>query len=121
MTKSVLVVDDSPVVRQQVGMALGQCGFKVIEAEDGLDGLAKLAGNEVSAIISDINMPRMNGLEFAEKVHADARLAKLPMVMLTSEAQPQLIARAKLAGVKGWIIKPFKADLLVAAVNKLVA
>ena len=120
MTKTVLVVDDSQSVRQQVGLALTQGGFEVIEASDGVDGFSQLEAHEVAAVISDINMPRMNGLELVEKMHAHPRFARLPVVMLTSEAKPQLIARAKLAGAKGWIIKPFKADLLVAALTKLL-
>ena len=119
--KKVLIVDDSPSVRQQVGMALGQAGYGTIEAVDGMDGLSKVTNPEVSMIICDVNMPRMNGLEMIEKVKADPKCASLPILMLTSEGQPALIERAKKAGAKGWIVKPFKADLLVAAVKKLIA
>jgi two-component system chemotaxis response regulator CheY len=119
--KKVLIVDDSPSVRQQVGMALGQAGYGTIEAVDGMDGLAKVMSPDVSMIICDVNMPRMNGLEMIEKVKADPKCASLPILMLTSEGQPALIERAKRAGAKGWIVKPFKADLLVAAVKKLIA
>lgn len=118
MAKKILVVDDSPTIRQQVGVALGQAGFDVVEAVDGVDAFGKVAP-AISMMICDINMPRMNGLELVEKLHDDARWASLPVVMLTTEGNPAHIARAKKAGAKGWIIKPFKADLLVATVQRL--
>ena len=118
--KKILVIDDSPTVRQQVGLALAQAGFQVIEAVDGYDAISKVDAT-VAMLICDVNMPRMNGLEMLEKLRADARWSKLPVVMLTTEGQPGLIERAKKAGAKGWIIKPFKAELLVAAVQRLTA
>lgn len=122
MGKRVLVVDDSATVRQQVALALGQVGFEVVEAVDGLDGLQRISTTpQLSAVICDVNMPRMNGLEMIEKVRADARCAQLPILMLTTEGQPAMMERAKKAGAKGWIIKPFKADLLIAALRKLAA
>ncbi len=119
--KKVLVVDDSPSVRQQVGLALKQAGFEILEAVDGVDGVAKIDGDpNIGVVICDVNMPRMNGLELVENVHRKPQHANLPIVMLTTEGQPQLIQRAKKAGAKGWIVKPFKANLLVAAVKKLM-
>ena len=118
--KKILVIDDSPTVRQQVGLALSQAGYQVLEAVDGLDAIGKVDAS-VAMLICDVNMPRMNGLEMLEKLRADARWKSLPVVMLTTEGQPALIERAKKAGAKGWIIKPFKAELLVAAVQRLTA
>jgi two-component system, chemotaxis family, chemotaxis protein CheY len=118
--KKILVVDDSPSVRQQVGIALTQAGYGVVEAVDGQDGLLKAGAGGISLVISDVNMPRLNGIEMLEKLKADAKIASLPVVMLTSEGQPTIIDRAKKAGAVGWIIKPFKANLLLAAVKKLV-
>jgi two-component system chemotaxis response regulator CheY len=118
--KKILVIDDSPTVRQQVGLALTQAGFQVVEAIDGVDGISKVDAS-VSMLICDVNMPRMNGLEMVEKLRTDDRWKTLPVVMLTTEGQPGLIERAKKAGAKGWIIKPFKADLLVATVQRLTA
>lgn len=118
--KKILVIDDSPTVRQQVGLALSQAGFQVLEAVDGMDAIGKVDAS-VAMLICDVNMPRMNGLEMLEKLRADARWKTLPVVMLTTEGQPALIERAKKAGAKGWIIKPFKAELLVAAVQRLTA
>lgn len=118
----ILVVDDSPSVRQQVRLALVQAGFEVAEANDGLDGAEQIeAANDIAMVICDVNMPRMNGLEMLERVKAGGQRASLPIIMLTTEGQPALIKRAKAAGAKGWIVKPFKADQLVAAAKKLTA
>lgn len=121
MPKKVLVVDDSPTVRQQVGHALTQAGYEVVEATDGADGVAKVGADPlIGMVILDVNMPRMNGLEMLEAVKAGGKNADLPVVMLTSEGQQSMIERAKRAGAKGWIVKPFKAELLVGAVKKLL-
>jgi two-component system chemotaxis response regulator CheY len=122
MPKKVIVVDDSLTIRQQVGSTLSQAGFDVVEAVDGQDGVDVIASlPDAALVICDINMPRMNGLEMLEEIRKDARNASLPVLMLTTEGQPQLIERAKKAGAKGWIVKPFKPDLLIAAVKKLTA
>ncbi|MET0390535.1 MAG: response regulator [Polyangiales bacterium] len=118
--KKILVVDDSATVRQQVGMALGQGGYQVVEAADGVDGLSQLEKGGVSMVICDVNMPRMSGLDMLDAMKRDPKLASIPIVMLTTEGQPALMERAKKAGAKGWIVKPFKADLMLAAVGKLV-
>ncbi|MBC8068680.1 MAG: response regulator [Deltaproteobacteria bacterium] len=120
MSKKVLVVDDSSTVRQQVGSALVQAGFTVLEAVDGLDGAAMIAANsDIALVICDVNMPRMNGLEMVESVRKIPISATMPIIMLTTEGDPSLVARAKLVGAKGWIVKPFKPELLVAAARKL--
>jgi two-component system, chemotaxis family, chemotaxis protein CheY len=122
LSKRVLVVDDSATVRQQVGIALQSAGYEILEAVDGADGLSKLADNsDISMVICDINMPRMSGLEMIEQLAQSKTIRKVPVVMLTTEGQPALIQRARQAGAKGWIVKPFKPDLLLAAVNKLTA
>jgi two-component system chemotaxis response regulator CheY len=115
MSKTVLVVDDSTPVRQQVGLALTLAGYKVVEAFDGQDGVEKLAANkDVSMVICDVNMPRMTGLEFLAKVGTT-----LPIVMLTTEGHADLKKQAKALGAKGWIVKPFVPDLLVQTVRHL--
>jgi two-component system chemotaxis response regulator CheY len=118
--KKILVVDDSATVRQQVGMALTQAGYIVLEAGDGVEGLAVLDKGGIAMVICDVNMPRMNGLDMLEQLRRDPRHVRVPVVMLTTEGQPNLVQRAKRAGAKGWIVKPFKADLMIAAVGKLV-
>ena len=122
MSKKILVVDDSATVRQQVGMALKQSGFTVEEAVDGLDGAEKIeAATDIALVICDVNMPRMNGLEMIERVKQHPNGKEVPIIMLTTEGQPAMIRRAKEAGAKGWIVKPFNARLLIGAVTKLTA
>ena len=120
--KKILVVDDSPTVRQQIQLALKDCGFEIVEAGDGAEGLSRITEDrEIALVILDVNMPRMNGLEMLEKAKLAQENAGLLVIMLTSEGQQSLIERAKKAGAKGWIVKPFKAELLAAAVRKLMA
>jgi len=122
MSAKILVVDDSMMVRQQVGRALTAAGFSVIDAVDGVDALQKLAANQgTQLVVCDVNMPRMNGIEFLENLRKDPSFGRVPVVMLTTEGQPELIQQAKELGAKGWIVKPFKPALLVAAVTKLTA
>jgi two-component system, chemotaxis family, chemotaxis protein CheY len=118
----VLVVDDSRAIRQQVGAALARAGFTILEAEDGLQGLKVLSAvPDIAMVICDVNMPNMSGLEMLAKLKADPSHAALPVLMLTTEGKADLIQQAKRSGAKGWIVKPFKPDQLVAAVRKIVA
>ena len=118
MSTKVMVVDDSLMIRQQVGRALREAGYEIVEANDGQDALEKLAIHpSVALVVCDVNMPRLSGIEFLERAR-DAKYTT-PVVMLTTEGQVDLIARARSLGAKGWITKPFKADLLVAAARKL--
>jgi two-component system chemotaxis response regulator CheY len=120
-SKKILIVDDSPTVRQQVANALAGSGLELVEAGDGAEGLSKLASDgEIGVVILDVNMPRMNGLEMLEEMKAGGKNAFVHVVMLTSEGQQSLIERAKKAGAKGWIVKPFKPEHLMAAVKKLI-
>lgn len=122
MGKKILIVDDSKTIRQQVSFTLGKGGFEVIEAEDGKDGLAKLNSTpDIALIVSDVNMPNMNGLEMLEAIKAEGKHVNVPIIMLTTEGAPEMIARAKGAGAKGWLVKPFKPEQLVAAATKLAA
>lgn len=121
MSTKVLVIDDSMMVRQQVKRALsGPDLFEIIEAQDGVDALEKAnANDQIGLVICDVNMPRMNGLDFLAAFRTDKRFASVPVVMLTTEAHTDLVARSKALGAKGWIIKPFKPDLLAAAARRL--
>ncbi|HEV8551749.1 MAG TPA: response regulator [Polyangiaceae bacterium] len=118
MPPSILVIDDSTMVRKQVGTALKAQGYTVVEAVDGVDALSKLEAHpETRLVVCDVNMPRMNGLEFLEQL--SARKHSLPVVMLTTEGQPELIQRAKALGAVGWLVKPFKPEFLLATAKKL--
>jgi two-component system chemotaxis response regulator CheY len=117
--KRILVIDDSETIRQQVRQALASTGYEIVEAVDGVDGLEKLQSlADLDLALCDVNMPRMSGLDMITEVQRIG--LKVPVLMLTTEGQPSLIRRAREAGAKGWIVKPFKPELLVAAVNKLV-
>lgn len=117
--KKILVVDDSETIRQQVAGALGPAGFAVIEAADGVIALERAFANDISMVILDVNMPRLGGLEVLEKLKADERTARVPVLMLTTEAQQSMIERAKKAGAAAWLVKPAKVEQLVAVVRKL--
>ena len=121
MIRTVMVVDDSATVRIAAARALTSAGYEVIEAFDGQDALEKLAGRPaVALILCDVNMPRMNGVELVEAL-AKQPGHHPPILMLTTEGHPALIQRAKASGAKGWMMKPFKPELLVAAAHKLTA
>ncbi len=122
MDKKVLVIDDSATVRQQVRAALSGAGFDVLEAADGVEGLQAIVDcADLAAVLCDINMPRMGGLQMLERVKAKGRLPALPVVMLTTEGQPALVQQAKAVGAKGWMVKPFKPEQLVATLRKLTS
>ena len=120
MTRKVLVIDDSAMVRRQVSNVLTQAGFEMLEAVDGIDGAEQIRANaDLALVLCDINMPRLNGLDMLESLTEEIAAKSLPVVMLTTEGEPSAMARAKKAGVKGWIVKPFKEPMLIGAVKKL--
>jgi two-component system chemotaxis response regulator CheY len=115
-----MVVDDSASVRQVVGIALKGAGYDVVEACDGKDALAKLDGRKLHLIISDVNMPNMDGIAFVKQVKAHASYKFTPVIMLTTENQEAKMQEGKAAGAKAWIVKPFNPPQLLDAVSKLV-
>jgi|SRR5688572_6805877 len=120
MGKKVLIIDDSISVRRQVSSVLVQAGFEVLEAGDGLHGADQIrTQDDLALVICDVNMPKQNGLDMLDSLKDVIVERSLPVVMLTTEGQPDAMARAKRSGAKGWIVKPFKEHLLVGAVKKL--
>lgn len=120
MPKTILVVDDSASLRQVVGIALKGAGYDVIEACDGKDALGKIGGRKVHLIISDVNMPVMDGITFVKEVKKLAEHRFTPVIMLTTEAQEAKKLEGQAAGAKAWVVKPFLPAQMLAAVAKLV-
>ncbi len=118
---NILVVDDSSTVRDEVAGFLKRNGLDVATAVDGKDGLAKLlADPKIKLVVSDVNMPNMDGLTMAEKIRGQLNNKTVNIVMLTTENSPIMKERGKAAGIKGWIVKPFKGDAVLATFKKLV-
>ena len=120
MAQTIMTVDDSASVRQMVNFTLKRAGYEVVEAVDGKDGLAKLAGAKVNMILTDLNMPNMDGIEMIRKVRAMAQYKFIPIILLTTESQDDKKKEGKKAGATGWIIKPFKPEQLLAVVKKVL-
>jgi len=120
MAKTILVVDDSASLRQVVSIALKGGGYDVIEACDGKDALSKLSGRKVNLIISDVNMPVMDGIAFVKEVKQSPTHRFTPIIMLTTESQEAKKQEGQAAGAKAWVVKPFKPEQMLAAVSKLV-
>jgi two-component system chemotaxis response regulator CheY len=120
MAKTILIVDDSASVRSVVGIALRGAGYDVLEGRDGKDALARLTGQKVHLIISDVNMPNMDGITFLKTVKAMPAYRFTPVIMLTTENQEAKKREGQLAGAKAWVVKPFQPPTLLSAVEKLV-
>ncbi len=121
MAKSILIVDDSASLRTVVKMALQRAGYEVVEAADGVQGLAALeAAGKVHLIVSDVNMPNMDGITFVTQVKQHPRHKFVPVVMLTTEGQDAKKEQGRAAGAKAWIVKPFNPPQLLDAVSKLI-
>ena len=121
MSLTVLTVDDSRTMRDMLMLALRDAGFDVVQAVDGVHGLEVLAESAPQVIITDINMPRMDGFGFIEGVRRDPRNRGIPILVLTTESDPTKKDRARQAGATGWIVKPFSPVKLVAAIRRVAA
>ena len=120
MAKKILLVDDSASIRQVAGIALRRAGYETIEAANGQEGVAQLDGHKLNLIISDVNMPVMNGIEFLKAVKQHPTSKFTPVIMLTTESGDDLKQQGKAAGAKAWIVKPFQPQTLLDAVSKLI-
>ncbi len=120
MAKTIMVVDDSASLRQVVGIALRGAGYDVIEGADGKDALSKLTGQKVHLIISDVNMPNMDGITFVKSLKQLPAYKFTPVIMLTTESQEAKKAEGQAAGAKAWVVKPFSPDVMLNAVQKLI-
>ena len=120
MGKTILVVDDSASLRQVVNLTLQSAGYDVIEACDGKDALTKLDGKKVHLIISDVNMPNMDGISLLKEVKKHPSYKFTPIIMLTTEAGEGKKQEGQAAGAKAWVVKPFQPQQMLAAVSKLV-
>jgi len=120
MPKRVLIVDDSASVRQVQRFVLAGAGYEVIEAVDGRDALAHLANQPVHLVLTDLNMPNLDGVGLIRAVRGDASRRLTPIVMVTTESQPAKKQEGRSAGATGWIVKPFTPDQLVGVVRKLI-
>lgn len=118
--KRILTVDDSTSVRQMVGFTLRKAGYEVVEAVDGKDGLAKASSEKFDFIITDLNMPNMDGIQLITEVRKLPGYSFIPVLMLTTESQAEKKDAGRKAGATGWIVKPFNADQLIAVAQKLV-
>lgn len=120
MSKEILVVDDSASIRQVVSMTLKDAGYLVTEAKDGVDALGKIKAKKFHLIVSDVNMPNMDGISLLKEIKQLDSAKFTPVLMLTTEAEESKKMEGKAAGAKAWLVKPFKPALLLSAIAKLI-
>jgi two-component system, chemotaxis family, chemotaxis protein CheY len=120
MTKTILIVDDSIMVRQMVSFTLTEAGFKVVEAQNGREALDKVAAQSFDLIVTDLNMPEMDGITFIGNARELPGTKFTPILMLTTESQPEMKQKGKAAGATGWIVKPFDPPKLLAVIAKVL-
>lgn len=120
MAKRIMTADDSPSMRQMVSFTLKEAGYEVQEACDGQDALAKLKQSTVDMLITDLNMPKMDGLELIRQVRSLPEYKFIPVVMLTTESEGAQKQEGKAAGATGWLVKPFNPPQLIAVVKKVL-
>ncbi len=120
MSKRFLIVDDSASIRQLVTFALNDAGYEVVAAVSGEQAVSLLSGNRFDMVITDLNMPEMDGIELIKKIRGTADCKFIPIIMLTTEAQDDMKRQGKDAGASGWIVKPFSPEQLLNVVKKFL-
>ena len=118
--KKILAVDDSISIRKSISFVLTQEGYEVVEAVDGVDGLAKAKEDKFNLVITDINMPNMDGIEMIKQIRQTEGYNFTPIITLTTENQGSKMQEGKAAGATGWIVKPFTSEKLLAIVKKII-
>ena len=118
--KTILTVDDSPSIRQMVAMCLRAAGYHVEEAEDGVAALERVAQARFDLVLSDVNMPRLDGFGLVAALRAQPGWAQVPILMLTTESSDEMKRRGRAVGATGWLVKPFDPERLVALVQRLL-
>jgi two-component system chemotaxis response regulator CheY len=119
VVKTILAVDDSKTILSMVTQTLERAGYATLQAEDGIQGLEVLEGGAPDLVITDINMPRLDGFGLIERIRRSERYRAIPILVLTTESDPQKRERARKAGATGWIVKPFDAAKLIDTVGRL--
>ena len=120
MTKTIITVDDAATIRRMVSFTLRGAGHEVLEAQDGAIALKVLQSRAVDLVITDVNMPNMNGIELTRQLRALPSFSRTPVLLLTTESDPAKKAEGRAAGATGWIVKPFSQEQLLAIVAKLL-
>lgn len=120
MAKTILAVDDSASIRQMVTFTLKSSGYEVVEAVDGMDGLDKAKAKSVNLVLTDQNMPRMDGLTLIKSLRALPQYKSVPILMLTTESSEAMKAQGRAAGATGWLVKPFDPQKLIEVVKKVI-
>ena len=120
MAKTVLTVDDSPSIRQMVSFTLKSAGYEVIEAADGMDGLDKAKAKAVNLVLTDQNMPRMDGISLIKSLRATPQYKSTPILMLTTESSDSMKSQGRAAGATGWLVKPFDPQKLIEVFKKVI-
>jgi two-component system chemotaxis response regulator CheY len=120
MSRKIMTVDDSASVRKMISFTLKQHGYEVVEAVNGTEALRKLKEEKIDMLITDINMPELDGIDLVRKVRDNPSYKFIPIIILTTEAQAGKKEEAKAAGATGWIVKPFRPEQLAAVVRKVL-